>query len=198
MDKLGPKKRIGIFGGTFNPVHFGHLAIAAAAFEQAGLDSIIFIPAHIPPHKNQEDIIDSKLRYEMIFRAISNNSDFSVSDIEIKKNEISYSVETLTSLKEKYPDSELCFIIGSDSVPELKTWRLIDEISNLCCFIVANRPEFENFAKADLPENSIVLNGIYPDISSTFIRKQIKQGQGVDDLLPKSIIQFINQNKLYK
>ncbi len=198
MDKLGPKKRIGIFGGTFNPVHFGHLAIAAAAFEQAGLNHVIFIPAHVPPHKNQEDIIDSRLRYEMIMQAISNNSNFSVSDIEIKKNEISYSVETLSSLKEKYPNSELFFIIGSDSVPELKTWRLIDQIFKLCWFVVARRPDFENFDKSDLPENSIILNGTYPDISSTFIRNQIKQGQAVDDLLPKTVIQFIEQNELYK
>lgn len=196
MDKSGPKKRIGIFGGTFNPVHFGHLAIAAAALEQAGLDQIIFIPAHVPPHKDQENIIDSKLRYEMIILAIKNKG-FSVSDIEIRKKEISYSIETLKIIKDKYPDADLFFIIGSDSVPELKTWRRIDELFKLCCFIVAKRPDHENFDKADLPPGAIVLKGIYPDISSTDIRRRIKQGLSLQQLVPQPVEQFIRQHKLY-
>ncbi|MBU1087404.1 MAG: nicotinate-nucleotide adenylyltransferase [Candidatus Omnitrophica bacterium] len=197
MDKSGPKKRIGIFGGTFNPVHFGHLAIAAAAQEQVGLDLVIFIPAHVPPHKNLQNIIDSKLRYKMIQLAVKNNKNYTVSDIEIKKQTVSYSVDTLNRIKRIYPQAEVFFIIGSDSVPELKTWRLINEIFKLCCFVVAKRPDFEKFDNADLPENAIILNGVYPDISSTNIRELIKQGLAVNDSVPPSVNEFIKQNELY-
>lgn len=197
MDKSGPKKRIGILGGTFNPVHFGHLAIAAAAKEQVGLDLVIFIPARLPPHKNPQDLIDSKLRYKMTQLAISNNKDYIISNIEIEKDTVSYSIETLKRIKENYPQAELFFIIGSDSVPELKTWRLINEIFKLCCFIVAKRPNFEGFSNSDLPNSAIILKGIYPDISSTCIRDFLKQGLAVNELIPESVISFIRENKLY-
>ncbi|MFH1061334.1 MAG: nicotinate-nucleotide adenylyltransferase [Candidatus Omnitrophota bacterium] len=198
MDKSGPKKRIGILGGTFNPVHFGHLAIAAAAKEQAKLDLVIFIPARVPPHKNPQNLIDSKLRYEMTQLAISDNKEYTISNIEIKKETVSYSVETLKQIKKIYPQAEIFFIIGSDSVPELKTWRLINEIFKLCCFIVAKRPDFERFDNSDLPNSAVILNGIYPNISSTRIRELLKQGLAVEDLVPEPVIKYIKENKLYK
>lgn len=197
MDKLGPKKRIGILGGSFNPVHFGHLAIAVAAKEQVDLDLVLFIPARIPPHKNSQNLIDPKLRYEMTQLAIADNEDFNISNIEIAKETVSYSVETLNSIKETYPQGELFFIIGSDSVGELKTWRMIDEIFKLCRFIVARRPDFENFEEFALPSSAIILDGLYPDISSTHIRDCLKQGLSVERLVPDLVIRFIKENKLY-
>ncbi|MBU1045177.1 MAG: nicotinate-nucleotide adenylyltransferase [Candidatus Omnitrophica bacterium] len=197
MDKSGPKKRIGILGGTFNPIHFGHLAIAAAALEQVDLDLVVFIPAHLPPHKNPDNIIESKLRYKMIELATKMCKLFIVSDIEIKKQTVSYSIETLKIIKKKYTQSDLFFIIGSDSVPELKTWRLIDEIFKLCSFVVAKRPNSLRFDNADLPESAIILNGVYPNISSTEIRKRVKLGLAINDFLPQIVSEFIKQNKLY-
>jgi nicotinate-nucleotide adenylyltransferase len=197
MDKSGAKKRIGILGGTFNPVHFGHLAIAAAAKDQAKLDLVIFIPARVPPHKNPENLIDPKLRYMMTELAISDKKGYAISEIEIENETISYSVETLKQLKEIYPQAELFFIIGSDTVPELKTWRLINEIFKLCCFIVAKRPDFTEFDNSELPEGALILNGVYPDISSRKIRQLLKQGLNVDELVPEPVIRYIKQHRLY-
>jgi nicotinate-nucleotide adenylyltransferase len=196
MDKSDPK-RIGILGGTFNPVHFGHLAIAKAAQEQAGLSKVIFIPAFLPPHKQADPIADSGLRYQMTKLAIEGLSDFEISSIEIDKKAVSYSIETIKAIKAIYPQSELFFIVGSDSVPELKTWQNINGIFKLCRMIVAKRPGHQQVETDLLPKDAIVLQGIYPDISSREIRQSIKQKVSIENLVPENVRDFILKNRLY-
>src|SRR3989338_11463826 len=106
--------KIGILGGTFNPIHIGHLILAEEAREKLGLDKIIFVPAYLPPHKDNSDIAPAKYRYRMIELAIQKNSYFSLSDMEIKRNGRSYTIDTLKEFKKLYPEDELHFIIGSD------------------------------------------------------------------------------------
>ncbi|MBI4846696.1 MAG: nicotinate-nucleotide adenylyltransferase [Candidatus Omnitrophica bacterium] len=194
MDRLGRKKRIGILGGTFNPVHFGHLFLAETARKELRLDEVIFIPAKRPPHKNNSRILDVKLRYKMIKYAIAGNKFFSVSKIEIEKPGISYSVDTLRILKEKQPKAEVFFLVGSDALPELCKWKRIDEIFTLCYFVIAQRPEF---IKGPLPKKTLMLKGDFLNISSTFIRNSVRLNKTIRYLVPEKVLKFIKKERLY-
>ncbi|MCG2712019.1 MAG: nicotinate-nucleotide adenylyltransferase [Candidatus Omnitrophica bacterium] len=195
MDKSGSNKKVGILGGTFDPPHNGHILIAEAACAQLGLNQVLFIPSREPPHKKRPDIIDIELRYEMVKLALEGKPDFSVSRIEIEKSGVSYSVETLRSLKEAEPDTQFYFIVGSDAIPELKTWRNIDKIFSLCKFAVAMRPGFKSY---QVPYRMIFLEGIFPDISSSRIRQMLRNGQAVEHLIGHAVCKFIKEKKLYQ
>ncbi len=195
MAKLGHNERIGILGGTFDPVHFGHLVLGETARVSLGLDKVIFIPARRPPHKKNRIITDARLRYKMVRLAIEGNKHFCVSKIEIKKKGFSYSVETLIELKKTYPRADLYFIIGSDALCELKTWKRINEIFSLCSFAVAIRPDFK---KHKLPKNMLLLNGPFLEISGSCIRKLHRQGRPVRYLMPEKVCEFIQKYKLYR
>jgi len=195
MGKSGQtKKNIGIMGGTFNPIHIGHLSLAEAARDNLHLDLVVFIPARIPPHKNRSGIVDFELRYEMVKRAINGNAHFKISRIEIDKPGLSYSVETLRILKRRYLKANFFFLIGSDSALELKTWKNIEEIFSLCRFVVAKRPGFNKFG---LPRNALFLKGVFPDVSSSLIRKMLSQGKSIRYLVPDAVNQFIKKRKIY-
>ena len=188
--------RIGILGGTFNPVHNGHIRLAEFSGKKLKLDKIIFIPVNIPPHKKGSDIIDPLFRYDMVRLAIEGMPNFEASDIEVRKDGTSYSVETLKVLKEKFgPEAELYFITGADSLYELAEWKDVDEIFALARFVVANRP---GFTVAKVPEGIETIEVPEMDISSSEIRAKIRNGATVKGIVPDKVISYIEEKGLYK
>ena len=197
-------KRYGMMGGTFNPIHLAHLYIAYEAKEELNLDKIIFMVAGNPPHKKESKIIDSKYRYNMVQKAIEGYEGFEISDYEIKKNGYSYTYETLNALKED--DLKLYFIAGADSLMDIEKWKNTKEVLNSCTFVVFNRGEFnretlksqkeylENKYQAEI----VLLDIMSIDISSTIIRKRIKEGKRVDFFLPNKVLEYINDNDFYR
>ncbi|MCP4649430.1 MAG: nicotinate-nucleotide adenylyltransferase [PVC group bacterium] len=192
MDKLENKKRIGILGGTFDPIHVGHLVLAEKAKAELDLDKVIFIPAHIPPHKTRDDIIDVELRYAMVEAAVSDNESFITSRIEIEKKDISYTIETVQALQQKFPESEFWLIVGSDA--QLYDWKNVDELFKICRFAVAKRPQFKI---DEFPADTAFIDGAFLNVSSTQIRGLIKRGESVANMLPEKVYQFIKEHSLY-
>lgn len=199
------KKKIGIMGGTFNPIHYGHLLVAEDARTYCNLDEIIFIPSGNSYMKDTSEIIDGKMRYEMVSLAIAGNTAFSISDMEIKRNGHTYTYETLEELNKIYPDTDFYFILGADNLFTIEKWKYADKIMQNCTLIVASRDEKD---KQDLTQkaNSLFKSfhatiEILPerkiDLSSTEIRKKIRENKPVIYMTPQSVISYINKNALY-
>lgn len=195
MGKSEHKRNVGILGGTFDPVHIGHLQLAEAACAQLNLDLVLFIPARKPPHKDRPNILDVELRYQMLKQAIAGFKYFKICRIEVEKPGVSYSVDTVRALRRSYKRAKFYFLVGSDAVLELGTWKDIDEILSLCVFVIAKRP---GFSKYSLPKGTIALKGKFTNISSSKIRKMLKMGQDIKQLVPESVCKFIKEKKLYQ
>lgn len=197
-------KRYGIMGGTFNPIHLAHIYIAYEAKEKLNLDKVIFIPTGNPPHKRDNNIIDAKLRYEMVKEAIESYENFTISDYEISKEGYSYTYETLKYFKED--DVELFFIAGGDSLDYVDKWRNTKEILENCTFVVFNRGNFDkdalrekkSYLEGKYNANIVVLDIVDMDISSSMIRARIKEGKRVDFFLPFKVLNYIQSNSLYR
>jgi len=214
-------KKIGLFGGTFNPIHLGHLRAAEEICESFELHQVIFIPASSPPHKSKGDILPAPLRAELVRLAIADNPRFSLSEVEMWRSGKSYSVETISHFRQQYgPDAQLYFILGLDAFLEIDTWKEYAALFALCHFIIMTRPGCEkNFSPQHLP---VELTGnfcydpqkggyahcsgffVFPkeitalDISSTKIRENLQKGRSVKYLLPPPVEAFILQNNLYR
>ena len=188
-------QRIGILGGTFNPIHVGHLLMAEMTCDQLKLDRVIFIPSFLPPHKSAKDIIDAHDRYNMVRLAIEGHSSFEVSDIEILRKGKSYSIDTIQSLKDHFPQkTQIYFIIGEDSLATLKTWKEIDRLLKFVKFVVVNRPGLK--AKSKIKTLSVEMPGL--DISSSDIRQRICQNKTIKFLVPEKIEDYIQTHQLYQ
>lgn len=200
------KMKIGLMGGTFDPIHFGHLFIANEIKENLNLNKIIFIPTGNPPHKNIKKISDAYDRYLMTLLATLDTPYFEVSKIETNRKEISYTIDTIDMINNKHKDCELFFIIGADSLFEIKTWKNFDKLLKKCNFIVTARPGYKseeletemqrlnkfyntNLIKIDIPQL---------EISSTEIRKRIELGKTIKYHTKDSVIEYIYKKKLYK
>ena len=185
-------KKTGLFGGTFDPVHKAHIAIAEKALEVLALDKVIFVVAGEPPHKSGDYRTGALHRLKMVESATANNSKFEVSDYEISKQGKSYSYQTAAHFKKKYPDSEFFFIIGDDAYCELPTWKCPEKLRTLVKFAVFPR------VGCKVTGNCIKI-GIEPiKISSTQIRELLLNGKDASDLLPESVTTYIKENNLYK
>lgn len=199
------KKRIGLMGGTFDPIHYGHLVTAEEARYQFDMEKVLFIPAGIPPHKTRRDITPAWHRYEMTRLAVETNPCFAVSDIEIRREGASYTIDTVLAMKEQYQGWEIFFITGADAVLEILTWKNVVGLLEMCCFVAATRPGFklESLGRklAHLPQGC--LDGIKTlevpalAISSTDIRLRVRQGRPIKYLLPEAVESYIYRNKLY-
>ena len=188
-------KKIGLFGGTFNPIHIGHLAIAEAATEILKLDKIIFIPSYIPPHKGSRNVISEKYRFEMVKLATKNNVLFETSDFEIKKPGRSYSFDTIKHFKKAYsPKAKFYFLIGADMLKSLHLWKRINEIKKMVTFVAINRLGY-NDTRSKIKVRSIKTLDL--GISSTYIRQRVKAGKTVRYLIPGKVLDYIKQHKLY-
>lgn len=198
--------KIGIMGGTFNPIHYGHLVLSEYVLDALNLDYVIFIPTGNPPHKDGKDIIDANDRKNMVEIAIKANSKFKLSSMEIDRLETTYTIDTIKELKNKYKKDELYFILGADSLLTLKHWKNSDEIINLINIIVVDRRKF-NFMEVD--KEIVRLNEEHDgnikriecpfiEISSTFIRERIKSGKSIKYLVTKEVEEYIYERNLYK
>lgn len=197
--------RIGILGGSFNPIHNGHLNVIKTAKDRLSLDRLIIMPAKVAPHKQNAQMADEKDRYEMCRLAVMNIDGAEVSDYEISKDEVSYSVITLRHFKELYPDAELCFIMGCDMLLYFKKWYKYEEILSLAalaCYPRANG-EIEQMEKAaeELRKlgGKVEIIGVIPfEVSSTQIRKLVSGGGDVSCYMPLKVAEYIAENKLYQ
>ncbi|HOD12483.1 MAG TPA: nicotinate-nucleotide adenylyltransferase [Candidatus Omnitrophota bacterium] len=188
-------ERIGVLGGTFNPIHIGHLAIAQMALERMHLTKVIFMPAHMPPHKNSHAVAGAKYRYHMVRLAIEGNQDFEVSDFEIAKRGKSYTIDTMQHLRQQYVDAKLYFIIGGDTLSQLPSWRYIDDIRKIAEFIVVNRPGCVKKSH-DIKHHSVIMPGI--DISSSYVRMRLFQQRTVRYFVPEPVLNYIKENHIYE
>ena len=188
--------RIGILGGTFDPVHMGHLILAQEACEKLKLARVVFIPCYTPPHKEANQVADPEDRYRMVVLATQSNPSFEVSRTEIDRGGTSYSVETLRELKERLGEAtELFFIVGSDSLDELISWKDVNEIFRSANFIVAQRP---GYPIKELPELAKVMRISSFEISSTGIRQRIREAESIRYLVPDPVREYIIEKKLYQ
>ena len=187
--------KIGILGGTFNPIHLGHLILAEEVRQKLGLAKIIFVPANLPPHKDNGEIVPAYHRLKMLKLAIRNNPYFSVSDIEIKRGGRSYTIDTIKEFTGTYPEDELYFIIGSDLVRYLNEWKDVREIIALVRFIVATR---QGYPLENLPGYMTTIDIRAIDISAFQIRQCIKENRSFRYLVPEAVRQYIIREGLYK
>ena len=187
-------ERVGIFGGTFNPPHIGHLLIAERARETAELKKVIFIPAFQPPHKVGREIIPPKHRLEMTKLAVKGNRWFEVSDIEMRQAGISYTVQTLRVLRTMLPGTELFLILGSDSLAEYDSWKEPGEIRAMADLLVYARG---NESSNHLPPGVELVRGPMVGISSTDIRSRVSRSMSIRYLVPASVESYIRKHRLY-
>ncbi len=216
-------RKLGILGGTFNPIHYGHLAAAEEVRNRLKLDKILFIPSSLPPHKQDEDVPPAEHRMEMVRLALAGNPAFEPSDIEIRRGGRSYTVDTIEALLQMHRRDELYFITGLDSFMEIQTWHRWQNLLSLCRFVVLSRPgyRFTDLTKIDFIQSagagleeldnntrsqSVIRAGTFEvfletiplyDISSTDIRKRVKEGRSIKYLLPEAVETYIIKNKLY-
>ena len=185
--------RIGILGGTFDPIHDGHMAAARAAIDCAHLDRVLFVPSGTPPHRGPA-VAGSEQRIEMARLAISGEPKFDVSDIEVRRGNISYTVDTLRELKESHPDDELFLILGWDAARLMPTWHEPEEVRRLATIVVVTRPgSGKPTTKAE-----ILCERPTPDISGSALRRAIAQGEKVSDRLPEAVADYIANHGLYR
>lgn len=185
--------KIGILGGTFSPIHNGHIKIAHLAKTQYGLDKVVFLTSGNPPHKKNQQVLDAKIRHIMVKRAILGIDSFEACDWEVKRGEYSYTQDALLHFKEIYPKDELYFIIGGDSLRDFDKWHNPQEILKLCTILVYDRNG--GTVKSDFARQ---IWGEKIDISSSKIREDIKNGTDAADKMPCVVWEFIKRNNIYK
>lgn len=200
--------RLGVFGGTFDPIHWGHLILAEQCREQRRLDKVLFVPAGQPPHKLAGQITAGKLRREMVELAIAGNATFAVSDVELRRPGPSYTVETLRELRREYAGDELFLLIGSDSLSELPQWRDPAKVAELASLVVVTRPGapltdlrgLEGVLTAEqigrVRENVVEMPLV--GISATDLRQRVFEGRSVRYLVPRAVEMFIETHGLYQ
>lgn len=184
--------RLGILGGTFNPIHVGHLLLAEAAREQCRLDAVWFIPTATPPHKPAHRLLDGKTRLALIRLAIQNHPAFHASNLELRVGGMSYTLRTVRELHARFPKAQLFLIIGSDmlAIP----WYGLNELCRLCTFVVADRPgggvrhRFPRMRTLSMPQL---------DISSSLIRAKLRRGQSIRYLVPDAVARSLTRARLY-
>jgi len=214
-------KKIGLFGGTFNPIHLGHLRAAEEIGDFFSLDRVIFTPSSYPPHKRKEGILAANLRTEMVRLAVSDNPRFAMSEVELDRPGKSYSVETIEHFRRQFGSgTQLYFILGLDAFREIHTWKEYASLFALCHFVVMTRPGFEKkFSSEHLPVEladnfcyDTQKGGyahkfgffVYPteitglDISSTRIRQYLQRRKSIKYLVPPAVEAFIALNHLYR
>ena len=192
--------RLGILGGTFDPIHCGHLRMAEYCCEKLHLDKIYFIPAGNPPHKKPH--IHYDLRVQMLHLALEGKPYFEISELEKQEHarNYTYTYYTLQELKKKHPNDELFFLLGEDSVAEISTWFKYNELLNLAQFIIISRPADPKNHSNNLPFSRDLSYLEMPkiDISSQCIRNMCSKRQSIKGLVPKKVEDFIKKNNLYK
>lgn len=199
-------KKIGILGGSFDPIHNGHLAIAESAYKDFNLDEIWLIPAGHSPNKNEEKMTNAVIRAEMTALAVKNIPHFKLSTYEIDKEGTSYTYLTLSDFKEQYPDTCFYFIMGADSLDYFETWKHPEIICLKAIILVAVRDDMDlddihkkiEFIKMQFHAEIYPLSCPKIDISSSEIRTKLQMGKGIYDIVPRAVADYIIKHELYK
>lgn len=195
--------KIGLYGGAFNPVHNGHLALAEHFKNALELERLIFIPTHVPPHKSGDGLVSGEHRINMLSLALSGLEYCSVSDIEFRREGKSYTYDTVCELKKIYSDDEFFLIVGADQYFDFQKWYRADDILRqvtVCSAARENnqyRQMLEYKSKHDNMQNTVVCNFDVTEISSSKIRNMISTGQSVSEFVPDSVLRYIKENNLY-
>lgn len=197
MRSRTPVSRIGIFGGTFDPPHVGHLTIALEALRQLSLEKVLFIPAYVPPHKKRGGRANPLQRLRMVKRAIAGNPKFEVTELEIRRKGISYTIDTLRELRLQYRDAKFFLIVGGDNFASFKTWKSVNAILKMASIVVYERNAIDKRSRMTRLRKVIHLRGALLGISSTMIREHVKRGESIRFLVSESVRRFIGKNKLY-
>lgn len=199
-------------GGTFDPIHIGHLFLAHEAMQVFGLDRVIFMPSGLGPHKKRQNTADKRHRFAMVAAAVQDEPRFEVSSLEIDREGYSYTIDTLKSLQGLYPNDEFVFITGADAFLTIETWKDYDLLLKNMAFVAAYRPESdyaqqEMMSKLEALVQRLcqthgatikILQLIGLDVSSTVIRERIAKGQQVHYLVPEPVLQIIEERGLYE
>ena len=200
---------IGLFGGTFNPVHIGHLTIARAVFEHLNLERMVLIPSANPPHKGPLGVADAEDRLAMLRLAVTDEPGFDISSCEIERPGPSYTIDTVITFRRELGDqADLHWLIGADSLSELASWHRVDELVGMCRIVTAARPGWESLDLSALAERvgerevGRLRDGILPtpriDISASEVRRRVRGGQSVRWLVPTAVAQYIDRLGLYR
>jgi nicotinate-nucleotide adenylyltransferase len=187
--------RIGVFGGTFDPPHLGHLIVASAAFDALRLDRILFVPAAVPPHKLGMVIATAEQRLQMVRASVQGDERFQVDELELHRPGSSFTVDTLRALRETQPDSELFFLLGVDQLRELHTWREPEEISSLATLAVLSRGGDQPAQAGRYRFQPVAVPRI--DIAATEIRRRVKAGESIRYLVTEPVRKLIEDWGLY-
>ncbi|HEU5139049.1 MAG TPA: nicotinate-nucleotide adenylyltransferase [Bacillales bacterium] len=186
---------IAIFGGTFDPPHYGHLMIAEEVLCACSLDAVWFMPSPIPPHKTGKMITDSRHRIEMVRLAIADNEEFHLSLLEFERKGPSYTIDTIQHLVENHPDDRFYFLIGADMVEDLPNWHRADELVRLVTFIGVGRPGFS--LKSEYADSIREVKIPEFEVSASFLRSRFRENGNTRYLLPDKVRKYIGEKGLY-
>ncbi len=196
MKKKTYNKKIGLYFGSFNPIHNGHLILAEQILENSDLDLIWFVVSPQNPFKERSNLLDNRARYYLVQKAIENNDGFRACDIEFSLPLPSYTIDTLTYLQEKYPDKEFTIIIGEDNLKNFHKWKNYQAILDYYRIFVYPRPKSEESKLFEL-ENVIKINAPMIEISSSLIRNNIRNNKSIRYLIPENVREEIEKNGYY-
>lgn len=186
---------VGIFGGTFDPPHFGHLIAAQDAYADLALDKVLFIPARIPPHKQHENVTSAAVRMRMIQAAIAQDERFEVSDVELERTGPSFTADTLRELRAGRPDDTFFLLLGVDQVREFETWREPRVVLENAALVMLARGGIEEVPQGDIVHKTVQVTRV--DVSSTLVRERVRAGRPIRYLVPSAVEKIIAQERLY-
>lgn len=190
------KLRLGVMGGTFDPIHHGHLVAASEVAAEFKLDEVIFVPTGMPWQKS--NVTNTEDRYLMTVIATASNPRFNVSRVDIDRDGPTYTIDTLTDIQKQYPDAELFFISGADAITQILTWKDVDKLWGLAHFVAVTRPGYSMELPASAPKDAITVIEIPAlAISSTDIRERAERKEPVWYLVPDGVVQYINKHRVY-
>lgn len=206
MRELAGLKKIGILGGTFDPIHMGHLLLAQWALEEAQLEAVVFMPTGMPYFKRDQGVLRGELRLRMVELAIQGREEFLASDMEILREGNTYTYETLEAMRERCPEAELTFIEGADCLDSIDRWKNVRRIFQNCTLLAAAREgasmEHLEKRKRELEERYGARIRLMPfprlEISSTLVRRRAAQGRSIAYLVPEQVRRYIEENRLYQ
>ena len=188
--------KLGIYGGSFDPVHLGHLLVAQAAIEELGLDKLFFIPAAQSPFKSENEIAPAEIRLKLLRLALAGKTNCEIDEQEIRRGGVSYSIDTLRDYARKFPAAQLFYLIGADNIPKLTEWREANELAKFAEFAAIPRPG-ESAVKFPKPFRGRILKGFPVEISSSQIRTRVKAGLPIENLVPPFVAEAIHAAKIY-
>ncbi len=201
--------QIGLYGGSFNPVHFGHLIVARAIAEQVGLDRVVILPSARPPHKDAGDLLEASHREEMIRLAIEGEKLFELSDFDLRREGLSYTIDTVKHFRGQLgPEAVVCWMIGADSLAELAAWHRVSDLVDSCRIVTAGRPGWDRIdwegLRSLLGDDRVkrlragIVRTPLVGISSTLIRDRVRNGRSIRYLVPQCVADYIDRLDLYR